>query len=747
MFFFSKLIFFKIIFILFFAFVSNAEIIKNIVVTGNDRISTETVIMFTETEINDEIGNKELNNILKKLYSTNFFKDVGVELIENKLVISVVENPIIQSLLIEGVKSKALNELLNDRIEQKISSSYDEYFVKKDLEVIESILQEIGYYFFEIETLVSFNVNNTINLTYKINLGEKSYIDEILFLGDKKFKTGKLLNIIASEENKFWKFLSNKKFVNEQRIELDKRLLLNFYKNKGYYNVKIANNSINRKLDENFQLIFNIDSGNRFTFNNFFIELPDDYDPVFFKKIKNELDKLKSTIYSYKAIEKILKEIETVALNEDYEFVDATIDEKITNDKIDVTINFIQSSKFYVKKINVFGNNITIEDVVRNQLFVDEGDPLNNILLKKSINKIRSLNIFKTVEANIENTEIDSEKIINIDVEEKATGEISAGAGAGTSGVSTMFAVRENNFLGRGIKLNSSISLGTESVKGLISIVNPNYNNSDKDLIFTLESSETDRLKNFGYTSRNHGASIGSRFEHLKDFFISPTISTNYESLKTSSQATSALKKQEGDYLASNFKYVLDYDKRNQIFQPTDGLRSKFTQKLPIVADKPSIMNAYEISSYHEYLSDLTGVASFYISSVNPVGDTDVKISDRLYLPSRKLRGFEPGKIGPIDNGDFVGGNYISAFNLSSNLPIFESFEKTDFIMYFDMANVWGVDYSSSIHDSNKLRSAAGIGVDWFTPIGPLNFSLSQAITKKKTDKTETFRFNLGTTF
>ena len=744
---FSKLIFFKIIFILFFAFVSNAEIIKNIVVTGNDRISTETVIMFTETEINDEIGNKELNNILKNLYNTNFFKDVGVELIENKLVISVVENPIIQNLLIEGVKSKALNELLNNRIALKTSSSYDEYFVKKDLEVIESILQEIGYYFFEIETLVSSNVNNTINLTYKINLGEKSYIDEILFLGDKKFKTGKLLNIIASEENKFWKFLSNKKFVNKQRIELDKRLLLNFYKNKGYYNVKIANNTINRKLDENFQLIFNIDSGNRFTFNNFFIDLPDDYDPVFFKKIKNELDKLKSTIYSYKAIEKILKEIETVALNEDYEFVDATIDEKITNDKIDVTINFIQSSKFYVKKINVFGNNITIEDVVRNQLFVDEGDPLNNILLKKSINKIRSLNVFKTVEANIENTEIDSEKIINIDVEEKATGEISAGAGAGTSGVSTMFAVRENNFLGRGIKLNSSISLGTESVKGLISIVNPNYNNSDKDLIFTLESTDTDRLKNFGYTSRNHGASIGSRFEHLKDFFISPTVSANYESLKTSSQATSALKKQEGDYLASNFNYVLDYDKRNQIFQPTDGLRSKFTQKLPIVADKPSIMNAYEISSYHEYLSDLTGVASFYISSVNPVGDTDVKISDRLYLPSRKLRGFEPGKIGPIDNGDFVGGNYISSINLSSNLPIFASFEKTDFIMYFDMANVWGVDYSSSIHDSNKLRSAAGIGVDWFTPIGPLNFSLSQAITKKKTDKTETFRFNLGTTF
>ena len=747
--FFIKKIFLKIVFLLLITCSLNAEIIKKIIVTGNDRISSDTIILFSQIEINNDINSNKLNDILKNLYETNFFKDVNVQLINDELLINVIENPIIQNLSIEGIKSKTLNSLLNEKILLKTSSSYDEFFVNKDKQIIESILQEIGYYFFDIETLVSFNDNNTVNLVYKINLGKKSYIDEILFLGDKKFKSGKLRNLIASEENKFWKFLSNKKFLNKQRIELDKRLLLSYYKNKGYYNATIENSTVNKKLNENFQLIFNINSGKRFTFNNFFIDLPSDYDPRFFEEIKVELNKLKSTTYSYKVIEKILNEIETIALNEDYEFVDASIDEKINDNKIDITINFTQSSKLYVKKINILGNDITIEDVVRNQLFVDEGDPLNNILLKKSINNIKSLNIFKTVNVEIENTEIDRDKIININVVEKPTGEISAGAGAGTSGVSTMFGVRENNFLGKGIKLNSNISVGTESIKGLISLVNPNYNNTDRDLIFTLESSETDRLNDFGYTSRNHGISIATRFEHLNDFFVTPTLSSSYESLKTSSGATSALKKQEGDYLSTNFSYVLDYDKRNQSYQASDGFRSKFVQKLPIYADNPSIMNNYEISMYHEYLTDMVGVASFYLGTINAFGssNTDVKISERLYLPSNKLRGFEPGKIGPIDNGDFIGGNYISSLNLSSNLPVFESLESTSFNMYFDVANVWGVDYDSAIHDSSKLRSAAGIGVDWFTPIGPLNFSLSQAITKKKTDKTESFRFNLGTTF
>jgi len=726
----------------------NAESVKKIIILGNDRISKDTIILFSEIALDENLNNDDLNNIVKKLYNTSFFKDVSVSLINTNLKITVVENPIIQNLKIDGVRSKELKKLIIQKISLKNSSSFNEFSVKKDLRVIENILQSLGYYFSKTEISISDNDNKTVDLTYLIDLGEKSYISEILFLGDKKFKSGNLQNVIASEVNRFWKIISKKKFLNKERIELDKRLLINFYKNKGFYNVKIESNTVNYSTKNDFQLVFNIDSGERFYFNNFIINLPESYDQKYFAKIQKRLNKSKGEFYSYKVLENILSEIEKIAFNENYEFVDATIDETIfQKNKINTVINLSESSKLYVKKINITGNSITIEDVLRNELIVDEGDPLNNILLKKSINNIRSLNIFKKVNTSIEDTANNSEKIINIDVIEKATGEISAGAGAGTSGVSTMFGVNENNFLGKGIRLNSNLSIGSEQVKGLFSVVNPNYKNTDKDLIFSIESSTLDRLKDYGYKSSRYGFSLGTRFEHLDDFFITPKISSFNENLETSSTASNALKKQKGNYFDTKFSYLIDLDKRNETFQTTGGYRSRFNQTIPVISESLTLINGYELNTYHEYLFDNVAKTTFYVSTANSIGDKDVKVSDRQYIPSSKLRGFEPGKVGPVDNGDFIGGNYLTAFNLSSDLNILESFETTSFNIFLDIANVWGVDYSSDIDESNKIRSAVGISLDLFTPVGPLNFSLAQPIMKKNTDKTETFRFNLGTTF
>ena len=726
----------------------NAESVKKIIILGNDRISKDTIILFSEIALDENLNNDDLNNIVKKLYNTSFFKDVSVSLINTNLKITVVENPIIQNLKIDGVRSKELKKLIIQKISLKNSSSFNEFFVKKDLRVIENILQSLGYYFSKTEISISDNDNKTVDLTYLIDLGEKSYISEILFLGDKKFKSGNLQNVIASEVNRFWKIISKKKFLNKERIELDKRLLINFYKNKGFYNVKIESNTVNYSTKNDFQLVFNIDSGERFYFNNFIINLPESYDQKYFTKIQKRLNKSKGEFYSYKVLENILSEIEKIAFNENYEFVDATIDETIfQKNKINTVINLSESSKLYVKKINITGNSITIEDVLRNELIVDEGDPLNNILLKKSINNIRSLNIFKKVNTSIEDTANNSEKIINIDVIEKATGEISAGAGAGTSGVSTMFGINENNFLGKGIRLNSNLSIGSEQVKGLFSVVNPNYKNTDKDLIFSIESSTLDRLKDYGYKSSRYGFSLGTRFEHLDDFFITPKISSFNENLETSSTASNALKKQKGNYFDTKFSYLIDLDKRNETFQTTGGYRSRFNQTIPVISESLTLINGYELNTYHEYLFDNVAKTTFYVSTANSIGDKDVKVSDRQYIPSSKLRGFEPGKVGPVDNGDFIGGNYLTAFNLSSDLNILESFETTSFNIFLDIANVWGVDYSSDIDESNKIRSAVGISLDLFTPVGPLNFSLAQPIMKKNTDKTETFRFNLGTTF
>ena len=727
-----------------------SDVVTDIVIKGNERVNSETIKIFGKVKIGQNLQEKDLNQILKDLYETNFFDNVKVTLDKSTLTIDLIENPIIQNLIINGVDNKSLEKKLIENISLKEKNPYIENEIKSNLRNIENTLQEVGFYFSKVELLKKQNNNNTIDLVFEIDLGKKAFINEIVFLGDKKFKKRKLLNVITSEENKFWKFISGKRLLNEKRIELDKRLLFNFYKNQGYYEVSILDETVQYDENQNFNIVFNIDSGKKFYFGDFDINLPADYDKKYFNKITKRLNKFSGDKYSLKIVEKMLSEIEKIASSKQYEFVNANIDEAIIDDKINVTIKILDDlPSFYISKINIFGNNVTVEDVIRNELIIDEGDPFNNILFQKSLNNIRATNIFKTVKAKVTDDDDDNFlKIINLSVEEKATGQISAGAGIGTSGASTSFGVQENNFLGKGIKLNSNLSLSEETIRGLFSYTKPNYKNSDRDLILLAESQETDRLKDFGYKTSDTGFLLGTKFEHLEDFYIEPNLSLSYETLTTASSASSLLKKQEGDYLDATASYSLQLDKRDQLYQPTDGFLSTFYQSIPLnIEDNQTVINSYEIKNYYEFFDDLVASLSIFGKAANSLGEDDVRISDRLYLPSRKLRGFESGKIGPVDGGDFVGGNYLAAFNAQSDLPIFESLETIDFNVFYDAANIWGVDYNSQINDSSALRSSVGLGVDWYTPIGPLSFSFAQPISKKNTDKTESFRFNLGTTF
>ena len=190
----------------------------------------------------------------------------------------------------------------------------------------------------------------------------------------------------------------------------------------------------------------------------------------------------------------------------------------------------------------------------------------------------------------------------------------------------------------------------------------------------------------------------------------------------------------------------MDLDKRNQRFQTSSGYRSRFNQSIPIISEDTAFYNSYEFTTFNQ-IADMVTRLSIQGSAINAIGDEDVRISKRLYIPSKKLRGFESGKIGPKDSGDYIGGNYTAVLNASTTLPEFgANLETIDFQLFFDAANVWGVDYDSSL-DNSTLRSSVGLSVDWFTIVGPLNFSVTQPITKADSDKTETVRFNIGTTF
>ena len=743
-----KIIFKLLIIFILIALPAHSAILKKIEVNGNQRVSSETIKIFSEVKINTDLDSNSLNEILKKLYSTNFFKDVSIKFENNILYIKVVENPIIQVLKFEGVKNKRILEVLIDQIEMKEKSPFIEIKVKNDERKISNILRTNGYYFSKVNTSLTKNENNTVDLIYNIELGEKAFIKKISFIGDKKIKDSKLRKIIISEEAKFWKFVSSRKFLDIGRIDLDTKLLLNYYKNKGYFNASIESSSAKIIDDNQFELIFNINAGKKYYFGNFDLDLPADYTKESFEKIVEVQKKLEGETYSLNKVKKILDEIDQIALTKEYEFINAKYNEVVAGNKINLSIKLEDSEKFYIERINIFGNYATSENVIRNSLIVDEGDAYNKILVNKSINQIKSRRIFKTVEKNIDEGSTNNYKIINITVEEQPTGEISAGAGTGTSGSTISFGIRENNYLGSGVKLDTNVALSDTGVKGIISIENPNYKNSNKSLNRSIEASDIDRMDKFGYKTTKTGFSVGTSFEQYDDIYFSPSISTYLETLKTSSIASDAKKKQKGNYFESNFNYGLTLNRLNQNFQPSSGYKTTFAQVLPIYADDMSVVNSFQVSRYFSPNENAIFSLKFLAQTVTSLGGDDVRISKRLYIPSKRLKGFESGRVGPKDGADFIGGNYATALNFATTLPgLLPDLENIDFSLFIDTANVWGVDYSDTLNDGSKIRSSTGLAIDWLTPIGPLTFSFAQALTKADTDKTETFRFDIGTTF
>ena len=737
--------------LLFFLNLSNpsfSEIVKKIVVEGNERISSETINIFSQISINDNLDPSEINNILKKIYLSGFFEDVLVNFSDGILTVKVKENPIIQSITYEGVKANKIKDVITENLDLRERSSFNENLLLTDQNKILDNLRSLGYYFGNVEVYKEDLQDNKVDIIYKINLGNKAKIGKISFLGNKVFKDNKLKRLIISEEHKFWKIISGKKYLNTDVISLDTRLLKNYYLNKGYYKVKINTSFAKLIGDDAFELIFNIDSGKKVFFNNLSLSLPDDFDKNNFFELDSFFQKIKNEPYSINSIQRIIKKLEEITLIEEYRSINASIKDEVVDDKINIVFKIDKSADTFVERINIYGNSITRENVIRNRFFLDEGDPYNEILKNKTINEIRSLNFFKTVEVDIEDNPSLNSKIINISVEEKPTGEISALAGVGTSGNTVGFSVRENNFLGKGIGLNSNLTLSTDSIDGLFSVTNPNIFNSDKSITASLESSELDKFSDYGYKTSKTGFLISTNFEYLDDFRLGIGNSNFYQNIETDSTASEAQKKQRGDYWDSYLKLDFDYDKRNQKYETSSGFRSFYSLDIPVISDTNTLINSYNYQQYVELYENNITSFSIYLNSANSISGDDIKLSERLYVPSSKLRGFQYGAVGPKSGSDYIGGNYVGAINFVTTLPqILENSQNIDFSIFLDSANVWGVDYDSSIDDSNKIRSSFGIALDWLTAIGPLNFSLSQPITKSSTDKEEVFRFNLGTTF
>lgn len=740
---------FKKLLILFLILSTNlkADLVNEFVVEGNQRISDETIKVYGEIQLNVDYDEKKINEIIKNLYSTNFFENIKVSINNNLLSIFVEEYPQTYSINITGETSNAIKKLILERIKTKPKESFIKSLLNDDINLIKKLYASIGFNFVNVNINVENFSNNRINLIFNIEKGQKSNIKQINFIGDKKIKEKRLRDIIVSEEKKFWKILSKNTFLNPNNVKLDIRLLENYYKSIGYYDVQVLSSNAQVGEDNSTILTYTVNAGNRYKINKIKTNVSEILDKKIFLSLENDYKGLLGKYYSPFKIKKLLDDLDTLIADNDLQFIEHSVNEIIERDNIEIVINIFEGKKVLVEKINIKGNTVTDEAVIRSELLIDEGDPFNNLKLNKSISKLKARNLFGEVSTSLRAGSEKDLQIIDINIEEKPTGEISAGAGIGTNGGSFAFIISENNWLGKGINLSTNIDLSSETFSGGISVINPNYNYSGNSLNYYLNNTKNDK-SNSGFKNNIISTGVGTQFEQYKNIYLSPSISFSNDKLEVQDTASESLRKQKGTFSDVTFDYGISYDNRDRVYSPTEGYISIFNQSLPLYADSPYLRNSYQLSSYNTFNQNMIGAFKLYATNITGLNDKDVRLSKRAFLPSSRLRGFEAGKVGPKDGKDFVGGNYAVSSNFELSLPnLLSESTKTDISLFLDFANVWKVDYDKSLDDSNKIRSSTGVIANWSSPVGPMSFVLSQHITKASTDITESFNFRLGTTF
>jgi outer membrane protein insertion porin family len=740
----------RVLVIFFILTTSSFSEVKKVNIVGNKRVNSNTIESLVDKKILN-VDSIFINNLTKKIYDTEFFSDVKISYNQESLTITVTENPIVNFFYINGIKDSDLDQL-NKIIYLKENTIFSNSKLKKDIEAAKDFFYSIGYYSASVTPEIIKIDNNQVNLIINIDKKEISKIKNIYFIGNKFFSSSQLLDVISSSEDGWWKLFSSSSF-SEQRIEYDKLLLKDFYKLKGFYDVQVESGFINVDKENNFSLTFSINSGNKYKFGELNIQALNpsfkENDIAEIKNISSQLLK-NNEIYSTSTISKLNKIITSYLESKRYNNFELDLQElKKDNEYVNLLLQLKDEQKVLLNKINIQGNTVTEEKVIRDSILLNEGDYLNFSKVKKSIDYLKSKQLFSKVDYKISDSEKKNFKDFNLFVKEQATGNISAGVGYGTNGGLLEASINEKNFLGQGINLNFTGRLSSEIVRGDLSYVDPNFKNSDKELASSLYS-EVDDYTNSGYQNKRVGTKLATKYEIYEDIFFRPNATIQYDKLEVTGSASSLLKSRQGNFMTTSLGYNFSIDQRDSRFNPTSGSVIYFDQNIAtLFSDIPTIQTGLGGTFYKELLNDkFIGSAKVRLANVFAFDNKNVKLSDRIFSSQNDLRGFETRGVGPVDSGDHIGGNNLATLSLKSTFPnpIPENLRANTFI-FFDAGNVWKADYSDLISSSSKIRSSTGVALDLMSPFGPLSFAYSIPISKASTDKEQRFLFNIGSSF
>ncbi len=726
--------------------------IEKVKINGTKRLSDTFVLNFLPEYPNTKFNNEVLNKFTKDLYNSGMFNKISLKVDNYTLLINVEEYPIINEVFFTG------NDLLDDETLKNIISVnprdiYNMNDLSDSIEKIKVEYQKIGRYLAEVNVKKIEIGEGRLNLNFQINEGALLVVKNINFIGNKKFSDNELRSKISTKEDAWYKIFGSNKFIPE-RLDYDIEKLREFYSQRGYidFDVKVARGDLLPDFS-GFNINFIINEGIRYTIDKVKINssLIDD---IKNKNLLKELNLQKGEFFDTRAYDESTKYLIKYFENKGFSFVKVIPSIKKRKNLIDINYNVSEGEKKFINKIIILGNARTNDSVIRRELIFLEGDPFNQAKLNLSINSLKRLGYFQTVNYELKNINSSRSVDIIIKVKEINTGSASFGIGySSLNNSSFSFGLKERNFLGEGKKLRFEANLSEKKNSYNIGVTEPYFLDRHLSLFGNIFDQESENSKGDVKTNKT-GINFGVELK-LND--ISQSIKYNFSTSETTTAATSTAASETGEegkkIETSSITYGLFQDTRDDYFNPTSGYRWKFENTLAgFGADAKFYKSVLNIKSFYpinygDYVLALKSGLGF-ISAI----DDKITSSNRFVLGGRTLRGFDNGGVGPRDTGNnqAVGGNNF--YNLSVELKSKQFLPEDtglEWFVFSDIGSLWETDYKSGVrgHDDKEPRITNGFGLSMITPVGPLQMIWGYPVQSENYDIEENFQFSIGTSF
>lgn len=736
---------------------AKGPVIRKIVVEGNQRIERDTVLSYMNFHEGDAYDPAAIDTSLKTLFQTGLFADINIRRDGDTLIVSVIENPIINRVAYEGIHAIKEDDL-NNEVQLKPRTIYTRAKVQADVSRIVELYRRGGRFAATVEPKVIRLPQNRVDLVFEINEGPKTKIAAINFLGNKNFSDGDLRDVISTSESAWWKFFSSSDNYDPDRLTYDRELLRRFYLSKGYADFRVVSAVADLSRDDSaFHITFTVEEGDVYNFGK--IEIKSNLEKLNKDELQDLLLTKSGDTYNATLIDKTVDALTFAAGSHGYAF--AEVRPRVTRDRkkhlVNLTYVISEGPRVYVERINITGNVRTLDRVIRRQMKLAEGDAFNKVLLDKSEKDIRALQYFAKVDVTQEPGSAPDKTIINVAVQEQSTGSLSLSFGfSSLDSAIAGVGLSERNFLGRGLQIGTSVSISRLQQLIEIHYTDPYF--LDRDLVggVDLFGSETNYQDQASFDSRTRG--FGFRFGFPlsdKSRFLS-RYQLRREEIFNVTSTSPIIRAAAGAETRSIVGYDYYYDNRDDPVNPTGGWDFLFSQDFAGLGGTVKYLSSQVLA--HDYYNLAEGYVLTLrgdVGYIQGIGER-VRLGDRFFKGGADFRGFKSGGIGPRDvtTSDAIGAEAYAFGTTEVSFPngLPEALGITTSLFtdygYIGRAETTAAEVGSDVVATRFApRVSAGLSINWKSPFGPVRLDFAQVLVDEPYDQREAFRFSAGTQF